>query len=143
MLQRNRNGLSDLEEKAMRAMINNFQEHIRTLGHSDELLLHMGSRRRGILLVRADCGFKESLRGQKFFGTSLPSSNGSFGLGPATMQEGDILIQTEASNVPYVLRRQDWFHQFIDAASIPEGVLDKILDTAQERGVKIEEVEIR
>jgi hypothetical protein len=66
-LQRDENHLSGPEREFLGAMMDDFQTCIRILGYSDDLSLHMGPRRIGTLSVRVNWGFKESLRGRKFF----------------------------------------------------------------------------
>jgi hypothetical protein len=104
----------------------------------------MGARRIGILSVRANRGFKESLRGRDFFKLrTLTFETRCFGLGPAAMQAGDILVHLSASELPFVLRPQGSFYQVVGAAFIPQTALDEILKETRRKSVEFEKLEIR
>jgi hypothetical protein len=138
-LQRGENHFSDPGE-ALRAMMDDFQACIRILGYSDDLSLHMGARRISILSVRANRDFKESLRGKL---RALTFETRCFGLRPAAMQAGDILVHLSASELPFVLRPQGSFYRFVGAAFIPQTALDEILKETRRKSVEFERSEIR
>jgi hypothetical protein len=124
-------GISDLEEQALKAMM-------------DDLSLHVGPRRKCILSVRANRGFKESLRGRKLFGIGLLSCRSKyFGLGSAAMQEGDVLVLIEGGNVPFILRHQDSFHRFVGTVLIPQTAWNSVLEIVRDLKSEKEAFEVR
>ncbi|KAF1842753.1 HET-domain-containing protein [Cucurbitaria berberidis CBS 394.84] len=83
-----------------------------------------------------DITWNGMLRGRRVFLTKTHH----VGLGPEAMREGDIIIELEGSNVPFVLRQQEHFYQFVGAAYIPEIMQVDATRHATNKGAKTEAI---
>ncbi|KAF1828781.1 hypothetical protein BDW02DRAFT_603124 [Decorospora gaudefroyi] len=145
MLQHNRGGLSFLEERALEAMMVDFQNCMRAVGRTDDLSIHLEAMRIAIRSIIPRPCFKENLRGRRLFKVTprFTILEPYFGLGPEAMREGDILVEFDRRDVPLIFRSQGSFYQFVGAAFLPGVSQLTLFDDVEKLRADMEDFEIR
>jgi hypothetical protein len=121
-----------------KSMLKSFDLSLRSLAKFARFRPRTEKERDGFMAIYS-ASDRAQLKGRRLFQT-MP---GKIRLGPEAMREGDIIVTTENSLVPLVLREQENFHRFVGIAVLLHGEWFAARDKALEDKKKIKDIEIR
>jgi hypothetical protein len=131
-----------------------WQQNVQDVGEAEQLanrqLCNMITKSLQTMKGRT-CGFgDESSHGRLFHPTERQKHRRLFltqrnqiGLGPEAMRPGDIVVNLKGSTLPFIVRPQGSFYQFVGATRMPESMRRDAIVQAEREGAKMEVIEIR